>query len=110
MSQHQYTKIPTHFCDAYPTGNVFHTYSTYARGDEGVLTTYFYLDLTPKGRNETGPGGNLGDWVRHHDRYGAGGYVDRTGGMLPRRSRKAVVIRKRADHNEVTYSGCSMRL
>jgi hypothetical protein len=27
------------------------------------------LDLTPKGRNETGPGFNLGDWVRHHDRY-----------------------------------------
>ena len=55
-------------------GQVFHTYSTYARGDEGGLTTYFYLDLTPKGRAETGRG-NLGDWVRHHDRYGAGGHV-----------------------------------
>jgi hypothetical protein len=37
------------------------------------------LDLTPKGRNETGPNRNLTDWVRHHDRYGAGGYVDGTG-------------------------------
>jgi predicted dithiol-disulfide oxidoreductase (DUF899 family) len=60
-------------------GAVYHTYSTYARGDEGVLGTYFYLDLTPTGRNETGPGNNLGDWVRHHDRYNAGGYVDPTG-------------------------------
>ena len=59
-------------------GNIFHTYSTYGRGDEGSLTTYFYLDITPKSRNETGRG-NLGDWVRHHDRYGAGGYVDPTG-------------------------------
>ncbi len=37
-----------------------------------------YLDLTPKGRNES-PGGNLTDWVRHHDRYGAGGIVLSTG-------------------------------
>lgn len=50
-------------------GDIFHTYSCYARGDEGGLTTYFYLDLTPKGRDETGPRGNLSDWVRHHDRY-----------------------------------------
>jgi predicted dithiol-disulfide oxidoreductase (DUF899 family) len=60
-------------------GSVFHTYSTYARGDEGVIATYFYLDLTPKGRNETGPRHNLSDWVRHHDRYDAGGHVDPTG-------------------------------
>jgi predicted dithiol-disulfide oxidoreductase (DUF899 family) len=59
-------------------GQVFHTYSTYARGDEGGDTTYFYLDLTPKGRDETGRG-NLGDWVRPHDRYDAGGYVDPNG-------------------------------
>jgi predicted dithiol-disulfide oxidoreductase (DUF899 family) len=60
-------------------GSIFHTYSTYGRGDEGVLGTYFYLDLTPEGRNEHGPHHNLADWVRHHDRYGAGGYVDPTG-------------------------------
>ena len=62
-----------------PTGNIFHTYSTYGRGDETVDTAYMYLDMTPKGRNETGPRHNLGDWVRHHDRYGAGGHVDPTG-------------------------------
>ena len=60
-------------------GEIFHTYSTYGRGDEMLDTTYMYLDLTPKGRNETGPHFNLGDWVRHHDRYGAGGTVDARG-------------------------------
>jgi predicted dithiol-disulfide oxidoreductase (DUF899 family) len=56
-------------------GDIFHTYSTYGRGDEMVDGTYMYLDLTPKGRNETGPHHNLMDWVRHHDRYGSGGSV-----------------------------------
>jgi predicted dithiol-disulfide oxidoreductase (DUF899 family) len=59
--------------------DIFHTYSTYGRGDEMVDTTYMYLDLTPKGRNETGPRHNLGDWVRHHDRYGVAGTVDAGG-------------------------------
>jgi predicted dithiol-disulfide oxidoreductase (DUF899 family) len=60
-------------------GNIFHTYSTYARGDELLDGTYNYLDLTPRGRNETGPNFNLTDWVRHHDRYGEDGFVDSTG-------------------------------
>jgi predicted dithiol-disulfide oxidoreductase (DUF899 family) len=63
-------------------GDVFHTYSTYGRGDEMVDTTYMYLDLTPKGRNETGPHYNLGDWVRHHDRYGVVGVGDAGGRFL----------------------------
>lgn len=50
-------------------GDIFHTYSAYARGMEELLGTYMYLDLTPKGRNETGPAFDLTDWVRHHDRY-----------------------------------------
>jgi predicted dithiol-disulfide oxidoreductase (DUF899 family) len=68
------------------TGNIFHTYSTYGRGDEMLDTTYMYLDLTPKGRNETGPHFNLGDWVRHHDRYGAGGFVDPRGRYVAAKS------------------------
>jgi predicted dithiol-disulfide oxidoreductase (DUF899 family) len=56
-------------------GDVFHTYSSYARGGDLLLGTYNYLDLTPKGRNETGPRHDLSDWVRHHDRYDAGGVV-----------------------------------
>lgn len=65
------------------TGDIFHTYSCYARGDEGGLTTYFYLDLTPKGRDENGPTHSLADWVRHHDRYEAGGHVAPTGRFVP---------------------------
>jgi predicted dithiol-disulfide oxidoreductase (DUF899 family) len=49
-------------------GQIFHTYSTYARGDEMVDCTYMLLDLTPNGRHEL-VNGNLTDWVRHHDRY-----------------------------------------
>jgi predicted dithiol-disulfide oxidoreductase (DUF899 family) len=50
-------------------GAIFHTYSAYARGLELLVGAYNYLDLTPKGRNETGPHFDLTDWVRHHDRY-----------------------------------------
>jgi predicted dithiol-disulfide oxidoreductase (DUF899 family) len=50
-------------------GDIFHTYSSYARGAEELLGTYMVLDLTPKGRNETGPNHNLMDWVRRHDEY-----------------------------------------
>lgn len=60
-------------------GDIFHTFSAYGRGAEEVLGSYIVLDLTPKGRNENGPHHDLTDWVRHHDRYDAGGYVDPTG-------------------------------
>jgi predicted dithiol-disulfide oxidoreductase (DUF899 family) len=49
--------------------DIFHTYSTFARGAEELITTYMVLDLTPKGRNETGPHHNLMDWVKRHDEY-----------------------------------------
>jgi len=49
-------------------GDVFHTYSSFARGGELGLGAYAVLDITPKGRNET-INGNMTDWVRHHDRY-----------------------------------------
>ncbi len=61
------------------SGAIFHTYSAFARGDEMLIGAYNYLDMTPKGRNETGPRHNLTDWVRHHDRYEADGKVDATG-------------------------------
>jgi predicted dithiol-disulfide oxidoreductase (DUF899 family) len=60
-------------------GEVFHTYSSYGRGGEEQLGTYACLDITPKGRNETGPYHTLADWVRHHDRYDSGGFVASTG-------------------------------
>ena len=50
-------------------GDVFHTYSSYARGCEGMLLPYHFLDMAPKGRDEEDllPDGMA--WVRHHDRY-----------------------------------------
>ena len=46
-------------------GNIFHTYSTYARGGDILIGAHNWLDLTPKGRNET----TIMDWVRLHDEY-----------------------------------------
>jgi predicted dithiol-disulfide oxidoreductase (DUF899 family) len=47
-------------------GDIFHTYSSYARGGDLLIGAYNYLDLTPKGRNEAG---ELRGWVRRHDEY-----------------------------------------
>jgi len=44
-------------------GEIFHTYSGYARGVDGLWGMYQWLDRAPKGRNEQG------FWWRHHDRY-----------------------------------------
>ena len=49
-------------------GQVYHTFSSYARGDELLIGAYNYLDLVPKGRDETGLSPPMA-WVRHHDRY-----------------------------------------
>ena len=49
-------------------GATYHTYSTYGRGGEMFLPVYSWLDIVPKGRNETRRG-NLMDWVHRHDRY-----------------------------------------
>jgi predicted dithiol-disulfide oxidoreductase (DUF899 family) len=45
-------------------GVVYHTYSTYARGLDGLWGMYQWLDRAPLGRNETGI------WWRRHDEYG----------------------------------------
>jgi len=50
------------------SGQIFHTYSSFARGGEIHLGTYAYLDIVPNGRQET-INGNLTDWVRRHDSY-----------------------------------------
>jgi predicted dithiol-disulfide oxidoreductase (DUF899 family) len=47
---------------------VYHTYSTFGRGLEGVLGVYALLDVAPSGRNENGPGNPM-SWVKHHDKY-----------------------------------------
>jgi len=58
-----------------PSGNIFHTYSSYARGAETAVTTYNYLDLVPKGRDEDHLPFTMA-WVRHHDRYADGHLAD----------------------------------
>lgn len=50
-------------------GQVFHTYSTYARGAESLLGIYGILDMMPKGREKDTP--QIMAWVRHHDKYDA---------------------------------------
>ena len=47
-------------------GVVYHTYSTYARGVDGIWSMYQWLDRAPKGRNETGV------WWKRHDEYARG--------------------------------------
>ena len=46
-------------------GVVYHTYSAYARGLDGLWGMYQWLDRAPKGRNEQGI------WWKHHDKYAA---------------------------------------
>ena len=47
-------------------GDIFHSYSTYHRGTELLMGAMNWLDLTPKGRNETD--GTM-SWMRLHDEY-----------------------------------------
>jgi predicted dithiol-disulfide oxidoreductase (DUF899 family) len=44
-------------------GVIYHTYSTYARGLDGLWNIYQWLDRAPKGRNEKGM------WMKRHDEY-----------------------------------------
>jgi predicted dithiol-disulfide oxidoreductase (DUF899 family) len=46
---------------------VFHTYSTYARGLDMLNLGYHYLDIVPKGRDEEPRRG--ASWVRRRDEY-----------------------------------------
>jgi predicted dithiol-disulfide oxidoreductase (DUF899 family) len=48
-------------------GDVFHTYSCYARGNDMLNVHYHYLDMVPLGRDENGRGSY---WVRRRDEYG----------------------------------------
>ena len=48
-------------------GDMYHTYSSYERGIDLMNTTYNFIDLTAKGRNEHPESSQ--DWVRYHDEY-----------------------------------------
>lgn len=47
-------------------GEIFHTYSSYARGNEEIIGAFMWLDMTPLGRNEQT---SIMDWVKRHDEY-----------------------------------------
>ncbi len=49
-------------------GNIFHTYSCYARGLDMLNGAYHYLDLVPKGRDEAGLSYSM-EWLRRRDQY-----------------------------------------
>ncbi|MGE3875248.1 MAG: DUF899 domain-containing protein [Parvibaculaceae bacterium] len=79
-SPHVHDELPgisVFFKDA--AGEVFHTYSTYARGVEVMMGTYNMLDLMPKGRGEREVAHKM-EWVRHHDRYEPAPLVKPTAG------------------------------
>jgi len=66
------TNAPTYLLDlpgmsafVLEDGVIYHTYSTFARGLDGLWGMYQWLDRAPKGRNETNP------WWRRHDEYGS---------------------------------------
>ncbi len=63
------------------SGQVFHTYSSYARGFDILVGTYNFLDTTPKGRDEAGLAHTM-SWVRHHDKYDQGYFVDPSQGYI----------------------------
>ncbi|GAB3684366.1 DUF899 domain-containing protein [Salinisphaera aquimarina] len=48
------------------SGAICHSYSTYHRGVEMLMGALMWLDLAPKGRNESG---GTHSWVRRHDEY-----------------------------------------
>lgn len=82
---YNYERIPDPETDELPgmsvffreaDGTIFHTYSTYGRGAEPFLGVYSYLDIVPKGRNES-EGGTLMDWAKRHDRYQGDGRTQR---------------------------------
>jgi len=49
-------------------GSIYHTYSAFSRGIDLMNGAYNYLDLTPKGRDESE---GIQRWVRRHDEYGS---------------------------------------
>ena len=63
-------------------GQIYHTYSSYARGLDSLVGAYNFLDLAPLGRNEAGLAFSMA-WVRHHDRYDENYTVDPLAGYAP---------------------------
>jgi predicted dithiol-disulfide oxidoreductase (DUF899 family) len=77
-SEYNYAPKPAGKADEYPgvsvfyrdnMGDIYHTYSNYGRGLEDFITAYRFLDIVPKGRDESQlPYGMA--WVKLRDQYG----------------------------------------
>ena len=63
-------------------GEIFHTYSSYARGLDMLIGAYHLLDIVAKGRDEDSLAYGM-EWVRHHDKYGNPSFVDPYVELLP---------------------------
>ena len=57
------------------SGDLFHTYSSYARGLDMFIGAYHLLDIVPKGRDEAEFSYGM-EWLRHKDRYGDASFID----------------------------------
>lgn len=68
-------------------GDIFHTYSTYARGGDILIGAYNFLDMAPKGRDEDALSFPMA-WVRHHDHYEDGRLADADRPYWPEVSRE----------------------
>ena len=55
-------------------GDIFHTYSAYARGLDILVGAYNFLDMAPKGRDEDGLDFTM-SWVKRHDEYEQTGHA-----------------------------------
>ena len=62
-------------------GEVFHTYSAYARGLDILVGAYNLLDMVPKGQRRGRDPAHTMSWVRHHDRYEDGAKTDPSAGL-----------------------------
>jgi predicted dithiol-disulfide oxidoreductase (DUF899 family) len=65
---HPVADLPGMSAFALQDGTVHHTYSSYARGADAMISAYQLLDRAPHGRNEEGLSYPMA-WVRRHDEY-----------------------------------------
>ncbi|MBL4578518.1 MAG: thioredoxin [Flavobacteriales bacterium] len=76
-SEYNYQELTTEMSNEMPgisvfyldnEGNIYHTYSCYARELESFNTAYRYLDIVPKGRDEDKLPWSM-SWIKYHDEY-----------------------------------------
>lgn len=89
------------------TGNIFHTYSTYARGVEPFINAYSLLDVAPKGRDEQDQNPIPMAWVRHHDKYDSDYFAGISASPSPENSHSSPNSRATASPKSNTHDCCA---